>query len=227
MVAILVVLFIVISLTVNFFVERSAARNAPPVAALPPARREIPLPRGLFLDGGHTWAALEPSGRVRLGLDDLARSALGRADSVEIPRPGTEIRRGQPLFTVVQGQRRATFSSPIDGVLASVNGLLAAHPETLARDPYQKGWVLALLPKNLGASLRNLFVADEAARWLAGERERFEAFVSGRLRLAPQLGAVMPDGGRPVDGVLQHLDDDSWNAFTRDFLSRHDTPVAE
>ena len=100
--------------------------------------------RGLFLDSGHTWTALEPSGRIRVGLDDLVRGAVGRIDKLELPEPGTEVKRGQPLFALVQGGRRAALPSPVDGVVRSVNPLVAETAGPVAADPYYKGWVCAL-----------------------------------------------------------------------------------
>jgi glycine cleavage system H protein len=222
MVAILVVLFILLVLAIDALVHR---KEAAPL--LLPVRRQIALPGGLFLDSGHTWTALEPSGRIRVGLDDLVRGAVGRIDKLELPELGTEVKRGQPLFALVQGGRRAALVSPVDGVVSSVNPLVADTTGPVAADPYQRGWVCALSPKNLGASLRRLKVAEEAIDWLRAERDRFEKFVVAQAWRSPLPGMAMADGGKPADGVLGHLDDEAWATFGRDFLAPQDPPIAE
>lgn len=222
MVAIFVVLFIVLAMTIDALIGRKV-----PAPALTAVRREIPLPGGLFLDSGHTWMGLEPSGRIRVGLDDLARAAIGQADRVELPEPGTEVKRGQPLFTLVHGARRAVFASPVDGVVRSVNPTLAESPAAVSRDPYQKGWICALSPKNLGTALHSLKIAEEAVEWLRKERERFRDFVASQAWRSAVPGTVLPDGGLPADGILNHLDEEAWASFGRDFLAPHDTTFDE
>jgi glycine cleavage system H lipoate-binding protein len=216
MVAIFVVLFIVLAMTIDALVRRKG-----PAPALG-VRREIPLPGGLFLDTGHTWTALEPSGRIRVGLDDLVRAAIGHADKVELPEPGMEVKQGQPLFTLVTGNRRAVIASPVDGVVRSVNPALAENGASLSRDPYRRGWICALSPKNIGAALGKLKVAEEAAEWLRKERGRFEEFAASQTWRSAVPGTVMADGGKPADGILNHLDDEAWAAFGREFLEPRD-----
>jgi glycine cleavage system H lipoate-binding protein len=214
MVAIFVVLFIVLAMMIDALVRRKKA--APELFAV---RREIPLPGGLFLDTGHTWTALEPSGRIRVGADDLVRAAIGHADRVELPMPGIEVKQGQPLFTLVTGERRAVIASPVDGVVRSVNPSLAENGASVARDPYRRGWICALSPTNLGASLRKLKVAEEAVEWLRKERERFEEFAASQAWRNAVPGTAMADGGKPADGILNYLDDEAWAAFGREFLA--------
>ena len=213
MVAIFVVVLVLAALTVDSILRRLAP------SAIAAIRREIPLPGGLFLDTGHTWAALEQSGRVRVGLDDLVRAAIGKADRVEFPQPGTEVKRGDPLFALVCGGRRAVLEAPMDGVVGSVNPELAESAAALAHDPYRKGWICALSPKNLGAALSHLKVAEEAKEWLAGERQRFDDFVASQAWRSMVPGTAMADGGKPADGILEFLDEEAWAAFGHDFLA--------
>ena len=222
MVAIFVVLFVVLAMTIDALVRRNK-----PAVALAMVRREIPLPGGLFLDAGHTWTALDPSGRIRVGMDDLVRAAIGHADKVELPEPGTEVLQGQPLFTIISGGRRATITAPMDGIVRSVNSVLVESPGAIGRDPYHRGWICSLSPKNLGASLRNLKVAEEAVAWLHNERERLDGFIASQAWRAVVPGSVMPDGGKPADGVLNYLDDEAWAAFGHEFLAHPSLPAGE
>lgn len=212
MVAIFVVLFVLLALAIDSIVRKM--QPAEPLAI----RREIPLPGGLFLDEGHTWAALEPSGRVRIGLDDLVRAAIGKADRVELPEPGKEVRKGDPLVTLVRSGRRAVLSAPMDGVVRAVNKELAESPAAVEHDPYRKGWMIALSPANLGAALSKFRIAGEASEWLKKERGRFDDFVAEQAWSSAVPGTAMADGGKPADGILDYLHDEAWKIFGRDFL---------
>jgi glycine cleavage system H protein len=213
MVAIFVVLFVLLALAIDSIVRRME----PAVVAA--VRREIPLPGGLFLDTGHTWSALEPSGRIRIGMDDLVRAAIGKADKVELPEPGKEVRRGDPLFTLYRGGRRIVLNAPLDGVVKAVNPDLAESASALEHDPYRKGWICALSPANLGAALKNFRIASEASDWIHCERDRFDNFVAARAWAAGVPGTAMADGGKPADGILEHLHEEAWTAFGREFLA--------
>ena len=213
MVAIFVVLFVLLALVID-----SIVRRMEPAVVLA-VRREIPLPGGLFLDSGHTWAALEPSGRIRVGMDDLVRAAIGKADSIELPEPGKEVRRGDPLFSLVRGGRRVVLNAPLDGVVRAVNPDLAESASALEHDPYRKGWICALSPASLGTALKNFRIAADANDWLHRERGRFDDFVTARAWASTVPGVAMADGGKPADGILDHLHDEAWTAFGREFLA--------
>jgi glycine cleavage system H protein len=221
MVAIFVVLFVLLALAID-----SIVRRMEPAVVLA-VRREIPLPGGLFLDSGHTWSALEPSGRIRVGMDDLVRAAIGKADRVELPEVGKEVRRGDPLFTLFRGGRKVVLTAPMDGVVRAINPDLAESASALEHDPYRKGWICALSPANLGAALKSFRIASQANDWLHQERDRFDNFVAARAWSAAVPGTAMADGGKPADGILEHLRDEAWTAFGREFLEESEAGSGE
>ena len=174
-----------------------------------------PFPRGLFAAPGHTWVALEASGQVRIGMDAFAGSAIGRIDGVELPEEGRRISRGDPLFTIHQGGRKAVFSAPVDGVVSAVN------PEArgeVAADPYRKGWICALDPAGLAAGLRRLLLGEEAVEWLRSEAKKYAELLTSRPLRTAEAGAVLADGGQVAPGALEAVDDETWNLFAAEFL---------
>jgi hypothetical protein len=64
----------------------------------------------------------------------------------------------------------------------------------------------------LAANLRQLLSGGAAQRWLESAAEAL------RARLAPQLGAVLEDGGTPVHGIARELDPQGWDALARSFF---------
>jgi hypothetical protein len=117
------------------------------------------------------------------------------------------------------------FNAPIDGVVKAVDQALARHPEAINADPYAMGWICSLSPKNLAANLKRLRVAEEAKSWLKSEVERFQEFFAARPLENMALGQVLQDGGQPTGGVLELMDDETWNLFAEQFLRADDAEM--
>jgi CheY-like chemotaxis protein len=58
----------------------------------PAPAEEFTIPGGAFISDGHVWARIEPSGHVRLGLDDFAHKALGAVERIHLPATSTVVR---------------------------------------------------------------------------------------------------------------------------------------
>jgi glycine cleavage system H protein len=227
MVALFVILTIVVCVMADSIVQWAKAKKEAGVLApdrLVPAYafEDVSAPAGVFLDPGHTWMHLTHSGTAHVGVDGFAQKVMGRIDGVELPAVGDEVRRGDKLFTIRQGDRTAVFNAPIDGVVKAVDEALARHPEAINADPYARGWICSLSPKNLAANLRRLRIADEAKSWLKSEVERFQEFFAARPLENMALGQVLQDGGQPTGGVLELMDDETWNLFAEQFLRADD-----
>jgi len=227
MVAVFVVATFIAFILVDGALQWSKARkqkesqSAVPAAApwaLTLTPETVEAPAGLFLDTGHTWVSVDASGRSRIGLDAFAQRVIGRIDQVELPAPGTRVLRGDKLFTVTQGSRKAEFFAPIDGVVSAVNEAAGKDGALVKADPYNRGWLLAVEPSNLSLDIRDLMVADETKGWLRKEIDRFKEFFAAQAVQHMALGHVMQDGGEITAGVLEALDDDSWKRFSADFL---------
>jgi glycine cleavage system H lipoate-binding protein len=233
MVAILVVLTIVLFIGADLLVQRSRRRRAPqavPVENRATAAADVllpglqperfALPGGLFFHPAHTWANLLFSGQVKVGVDDFLQKLFGRIDAVTLPPVGTEVKQGQPLVTIRQGGRTALLPAPVDGVVCAVNSELGKAPNLLRREPYTRGWLVALHPTDLTADLSRLVIGEGALTWLKGELARLEQFLRETLAVHQDalVGATAADGGLTPDGLLECLDEESWKSFQSKFL---------
>jgi len=224
MVALFVILTVVVCIGVDSIIQwrraRKEAREAAGAATSLTAYafEDLSVPAGVYLDGGHTWVRLETDGDAHVGVDRFAESLLGQVDAVELPEVGREVRRGERLFRLRQGERLADFVAPIDGVVRSVDKSLRRHPEAIKADPYRQGWVCRLAPLNLARNLKRLRIAEEARDWLKAEAARFQDFFASRPLEPTPLGALLQDGGQPAGGVLQWMDDATWHRFNDEFL---------
>lgn len=226
MVAILVLFTIITCLTVDYFAERAKLRRAvlAPDTSIPrPLSVRAPVdltnvPAGIFLGRGHSWMELEPAGQVRVGVDRLPLVLLGKVDEIDAVPAGTELRRGERLALLRQGDRTLEVKSPVDGRVAAVNAGLT--PESLAANPFGASWIVRMEPRELPAALRLLHVAEEAKAFLRGELATLRDFLAG-LSLAghPSLAtATLPDGGMPVDGLARRLSPEEWQELTERFF---------
>ena len=232
MVALFVILTIVVCVGVDGVIQfrkakkerasRDLADQLVPVKAM----ADVSAPANVFLDGGHTWVEVKPSGTATIGVDGFAQKLIGRIDDIVLPEVGKEINRGDVLFAVKQDNHRAAFASPIDGTVIMVDRELPWHPELIENDPYREGWICSVKPRNLSQNLKQLFAADEAGKWLQSETQRFQEFFAAQTTDHMQLGQVLPDGGELAGGVLECADDGTWKRFNEMFLRPQDKAAA-
>jgi glycine cleavage system H protein len=198
--------------------SRNIADELVPVSAL----ADLPAPANVFLDGGHTWVEIKPSGAATVGVDSFAQKLIGRIDDIVLPEVGKEIDRGDVLFALKQDNHRAAFASPIAGTVIMVDRELPWHPEMIENDPYKTGWICSIKPRSLADNLKHLFAADEAVKWLKSETRRFQEFFAAQTMDHMQLGQVLQDGGELAGGLLEFADDATWKQFNEMFLRPQD-----
>ncbi|MGE5190730.1 MAG: glycine cleavage system protein H [Gemmatimonadota bacterium] len=220
MIFFLVLLTFAVCILVDYALRRRREQVASESVALA-ARREAaarpggyPVPGGVFVHGGHTWAFLQPSGEATVGIDAFARGVMGRIDRVELPLPGAALHQGEPALTVVQGRKRIELVSPLDGIVSSVN----PDPGALAGDPYQSGWLLAIKPANLAHNLKKLRIAADAAAWIEKEARRFAEFLALHSARPQEVGVTMQDGGQAAAGALETVDGELLQLVLRKFF---------
>ena len=221
MVPLIVILTIVAFLVLDVVVHRVRAKQrkgvihaVPRPAAADALEWNIRIPEGIFVSPGHAWVALETSGRVRVGMDDFSWQMLGAPDSMDLPKLGTVVRAGEPLLTLYRGTHLARLIAPVDGVVQDVNTHLSSRPNSGSMDPYREGWMVALKPRDLARNLPGLVIAETAKVFLEREVNRFRHFLAD---FQPAL-AMAADGGKPVDGIVSHLDAEAWDRFRREFM---------
>ena len=208
MVVLLVLLTVLGCIGVNMALRRKgkaavAVREPAAVFALQTAQE---LPGGLFVHGGHTWAKLDSTGAVQVGLDGFAQGILGRVDRFELPPDGAALRQGEPAFAALQGSKRIEFVSPVDGVVCAVNERINSDPAAARKEPYEKGWAFTIRPSNLSQNLKKLRIGAEAAAWLEREARSFTEFLSLHRAVPVEVGATLPDGGIHVEGIMESMD---------------------
>lgn len=226
MVAILVALTILICIAIDAYLQWSRARHSqiePGMEGIekfkPFTPENIALPAGIYVAPGHTWVEVSRNGGTHIGLDDFLLKAIGRIDEIELPAVGKEVSQGQPLFSMTQGDRKIEVPAPVDGKINSINQDLRNTPELTKISPYKHGWVCDIIPKNLAKNIKEFCIAEEAVARIKSEVGRFHAFIAMRPLQNESVGHVLQDGGVPTCGVLEFLDNETWNDFAAAFVS--------
>lgn len=165
---------------------RLEAQRRPHVRVVTPAMAEAAadhdycVPGGAFLSEGHAWVRLEPTGQVRIGLDDFARKALGAVQEVALPEAGREVRRGEPLFTLRKGGEQVRLLAPVSGKVVHGNDDLKGEPALLNTSPYEGGWVCLVQPSDLAGELGTLKVGKPVVAWYQEEIARYRKAEAGK-----------------------------------------------
>jgi len=150
--------------------------------------RVINVPGGVYLSPEHTWVNIEMTGEARIGVDDFFHKTVGAVDAIGLPESGRVVRRGEPLFTLHQGDETLAFASPLSGRVVRVNHELDFHPGLMRLGPYEHGWVCTLEPSELTADLGCMRIGADS---IDGHQTDVQRYCE---QLAADLAAASPSG---------------------------------
>ncbi len=201
---------------------RLEAETKPEIRLITPSvsesdsRREFNVPAGVFVSPSHSWVNLAINGMVRVGIDDFTHKILGRIDSVELPGKGRIVTKGDPLFSIQQGDQSLPVPSPVSGRISDVNAQLLDNPELIKLKPYELGWFCKIEPAKLTDDLKEMRVGEDAVTWYREEIDRYTKMKEEVARYEVETGAEPDTGGVLASDVLSHA---TWAAFSRTFIN--------
>ena len=169
------------------------------------------LPEGLYYHQGHSWAVPEGN-MVKVGLDDFAQKLVGKPRAVVLPQVGSQIEQGNRGWKLGFDSTAIDMVSPVNGEVVKINEEVLKNPELVNEDPYGKGWLMMIKPRNVKADLTNLLTGRLAAAWMERTMDTL------RERMGEDLGLVYQDGGIPVTGIAKALSPDKWDEVAREYL---------
>jgi CheY-like chemotaxis protein len=180
------------------------------------------IPGGVFISGGHCWASFDQDGSVKVGIDDFAKKIIGKIEGIDFPNPGMEVRLGQPLFSIKQGQRSITFNSPFSGKVFKTNSALPNNLSVLDTNSYGKNWICLIDPDDLDLEIQNLKIGNSAVAFFQEEieqfRNRMKQFISEDQKALK--GVSSGNGKGLVWGKIGQLSEQSWKKLVREFFER-------
>lgn len=117
---------------------------------------ELVLPDDVRYTHDHEWAKQE-NDNVKVGITDYAQDQLGDIVFVELPEVGQSFDKGEEFGTLESVKAVSELYMPISGEVVAINEALADEPELVNKEPYQKGWMVAIRPEDASEfeSLKN------------------------------------------------------------------------
>ncbi len=174
----------------------------------------VSLPVGYYLHKGHTWLKVEDKNNVRIGMDDFASRLLGTPDAIESLLMGEQVIQGCNAFSIYRETNKASFPSPVNGVITQVNPTLTHEPVLLSQAPYTDGWILNIYCSNLRADLKKLLFMDSATAFINAEVENLYEY------LEQETGLMAADGGSLGFDLYGNMPDLSWEDLLKRFIHR-------
>jgi glycine cleavage system H lipoate-binding protein len=220
------VLVAVIALAIYLYtLQHKASKKKHATDSIDPNKRSISihslkLPKGLYYEKSHTWAFMDISGNVKVGLDDFLQHVTGKITRFEFKKPGDRIKKNETLATVIQDGKQLQLYAPVSGSIKCVNEELITHPELANTSPYEKGWLYILEPSNWIRETNFLSMADVFRDWLTVELIRLKDFLSSNPEVKGKVlsPTALQDGGAIADHVLQDLGPRVWEDFQKNFI---------
>ena len=118
------------------------------------------VPKDYRYTESHEWVRIEEDNVVTIGITDYAQEKLGDIVSVELPRIGDEIERGEPIGMIDSQKASSEIFAAVSGVVLEVNEMLNDDPAVINSDPYEEGWVVRIEVEDL-EQIDDLMSADD------------------------------------------------------------------
>jgi glycine cleavage system H protein len=117
------------------------------------------VPANLKFTKDHEWIKIEGS-EALIGITDYAQSELGEIVFVELPAVGVSKDKETVFGTVEAVKAVSDLFMPASGEILAVNSELESKPELINEDPYEGGWMIRILLKDVSET-DNLMTAEQ------------------------------------------------------------------
>jgi len=222
MTVLFVIATVLLFLTADWLIRRSKEKRTSVAEIAPVAARELSvrIPDGIFFAPSHTWLNLFPSGKVRLGVDDFISRLLEKPGVTLLRAAGDKISKGDPILNLKSDGHSLTVRAPIDFEIVAVNDALVKNPGLLEEGLFSDGWAYMIRPSR-NADLKNLLLGNESRQWIRTEYQRLKDLLAGGGPAGALRPAFLQEGGPPIAGVLNRMDETVWRQLDTEFLQTH------
>ncbi|MFO7524646.1 MAG: response regulator [Ignavibacteriaceae bacterium] len=180
---------------------------------------EFAIPGGVFIANSHTWVSMNQEGIAKVGMDDFAKKLIGKVESVDLPNLGMNVKAGQPLFTIKQGNRKVIFNAPVSGVVKSINTLLKENLEALDITPYERNWFCAIDTDNIDNEIKELHIGKSAVSFYQKDIEHFKNVMKDIVKTEKKEDEYVNENQLYI-GQLEKLSDVHWEKVVSEFFRR-------
>jgi len=89
----------------------------------------------------HEWVHLDGS-VATVGISRFAVDQLTDLIMIDLPAVGTRVTAGKSFGEIESVKAVSDLYAPVSGEVSEVNAAVASDVQTLAEDPYEKGWLI-------------------------------------------------------------------------------------
>lgn len=132
---------------------------------------EYKIPEELYYTEEHEWLKVLEDGKVLVGITDYAQKSLHEVVYVELPELGDTVKQTEVFGAVESVKAVSDLYSPVTGVVDEINEELIDSPEFINSEPYGKGWIVKIEPKNFEDEMENLLNADQYREYIESLNE--------------------------------------------------------
>ena len=93
----------------------------------------------------HEWVRIE-NGIVVVGISDYAQRALGDVVSLDLPKPGRIVKKGDSFAMVDSMKASSDVYAPVSGEVVEINIELMDNTAWINESPYEKAWFVKIKP---------------------------------------------------------------------------------
>ena len=105
------------------------------------------IPSNLKYTNEHEWIKVE-NNIDTVGITDFDQSELGDIVFLELPNVGDVFDKNDVFGTVEAVKTLADLYLPVSGKIVDINSSLEDVPESINKDPYDKGWIVKIQLKD-------------------------------------------------------------------------------
>jgi glycine cleavage system H protein len=98
--------------------------------------------------------------RVRMGLSDYLQRHSGDIAFVNFKPTRTALNAGDDFAEIETIKVNVGLPSPVSGSIVQINTALELNPEVVNQDPYEKGWLVELMPADWDSDRPRLLDAN-------------------------------------------------------------------
>ncbi|MBT3630747.1 MAG: hypothetical protein HN525_05425 [Candidatus Marinimicrobia bacterium] len=227
MVVLVVILFVAIAVTVTWIqgMRRYRAISHSPIVKNPAYQfkmENLAIPAGIYFSPTHSWAHLQTNGMAKIGVDAFIQGLTGVLSDVKVPEPGTDVKQGDPLFSIMHKEKQLVIYAPVSGKIKGINSEALQNMRMLHRDPYSYGWLVELEPSNWETETQRLYLGQRTSAWLKTEVSRIRDFFAHSFAPSDaENGLVLlQDGGDIAECALAFAGKGLWGSFQKLILNQ-------
>ena len=166
-----------------------------------------------YYSTGHVWVK-SLDGKLRLGIDDFARRMFGNINDIHLPPLGSKAGRGKVAWTIQCGTKSAKMTFPLDGIVVGINPYIEGDPSLIRKDPYGRGWILTLEPRNMERDINILLKGKKVQDWIVQEGNKLQKIIESLNKIDDTAKEFARD-------LPSRLEEKEWKHLIKSFFLQH------